>query len=57
MLQSSASPDMYVIICERVTPNQRDIIKKRVSINVDEYETVLNLLIKNHPSYDGMEIP
>ena len=47
---------MYVIICGRVIPNQRDIIKKRVFINVDEYKTTLNWLKDNHSSYNGMEI-
>ena len=57
ILQSGASHDMYVMICGGETPNQRDIIKKRVTINVDEYKTILNWLIDNHPSYDGMETP
>ena len=57
MLQSGSSPDMYVMICGRVTPAQRDIIKRRVSINVDEYKAILNWLIDNHPSYNGMHRP
>ena len=55
MLQCDVSPDMYVMICGRVTPNQRDIIKRRVSINADEYKALLNWLIDNHPLYEGME--
>ena len=57
MIQSGTLPDMYVMICGRVTPNQRDIIKRRVSIDVDEYKAILNWLIENHPSYDGTETP
>ena len=56
-LQSGGSPDMYVMICGRVTPAQRDIIKRRVLINAEDYKTILNWLIDNHPSYNGMQRP
>ena len=42
ILQSSGSPDMYVMICGRVIPAQRDIIKRRVSTNTDDYKAVIN---------------
>ena len=57
ILQSGGFPDMYVMICGRVTPAQRDIIKRRVSINTEDYKAVLNWLIDNHPSYNGMQRP
>ena len=57
MVKEGAAPDMYVMICGRVTPAQRDIIKRRCTIDTDDYKTVLNWLIDNHPSYKGMERP
>ena len=57
MLQSGISPDMYVMICGRATPAQRDIIRKRCTINVEHYISLFGWLIQNHPSYSGMEIP
>ena len=56
-MQAGSSPDMYVMICGRVTPAQRDIIKRRCIINGLDYNTILTWLIDNHPSYNGMKKP
>ena len=57
LIKSGAPPDIYVMICGRVTPAQRDIIKKRCTINTQHYKIIMNWLIYNHPSYHGMERP
>ena len=54
MLQSGSSPDMYVLICGRVIQAQTDVIKRRSFINTDDYKAILNWLINNYPSYNGM---
>ena len=55
MVKSGAAPDMYVMLCGRATPAQRDIIRRRCSVNAENYKTLLNWLINNHPSYQEME--
>ena len=35
MIKSGTVPDMYVMICGRVTPVQRDIIRRRCIIDTD----------------------
>ena len=42
------------MICGRVTPSQRDIIKRRCTINSQHYKIIMNWLIDNHPSYFNM---
>ena len=54
MLQSGISPDKYVMVCGRGTLAQRDIIKRRCTINADDYEAILSCLMNNHPSYYRM---
>ena len=56
-MQAGSAPDMYVMICGRVTPAQRDIIKRRCIINGLDYDKILTWLIDNHPSYHGMQKP
>ena len=56
-MQAGSAPDMYVMICGRVTPTQRDIIKRRCTINGLDYNRILSWLIDNHPSYYGMQKP
>ena len=56
-VKSGVPPDIYVMICGRVTPSQREIIKKRCTINTSAYKALMNWLIDNHPSYSGMERP
>lgn len=57
MLQSGIAHDMYVMICGRATPSQRDIIRRRVTIDAEKYKVILNWLIDNHPSYSSMKSP
>ena len=57
MLRSGVQPDIYVMICGRVTPGQREIIRRRCSINAENYMSILLWLIQNHPSYGGMNLP
>ena len=45
------------MISGRMTPTQRNIVKNRCEVNVEEYKNVLNWLISNHPSYIGMIRP
>ena len=42
LVQSGAPPDIYVMICGRVTPSQREIIKRRCTINTNEYKALMN---------------
>ena len=37
MVKSGAPPDIYVMICGRVTPAQRDIIRRRSTIEIEKY--------------------
>ena len=55
IVKSGAAPEMYVMLCGRATPTQRDIIRRRCSVNTENYKTLLNWLIHNHPSYQGMD--
>ena len=57
MVKSGVSPDMYIMICGRATPAQREIIRKRCIINTDHYKALLNWLIHNHPSYKELQQP
>ena len=57
LVKSGTPPDIYVMICGRVTPAQRDIIKKRFTINTEQHKAIMNWLIYNHPSYSGMQKP
>ena len=45
------------MICGRVTPGQRDMMKRRCLINANDYLSVYNWLIQNHPSYSNMKPP
>ena len=57
MLKSGTQPDMYVMICGRVTTTQREIIKRRCNMNANNYMYIYNWLINNHPSYSNMKLP
>ena len=48
---------VYTMISGRMTPSQRNIVKNRCEVNVEEYKNVLNWLIPNHPSYKDMTGP
>ena len=57
MLRSGVAPEIYIMICGRVTPLQRDIIRRRCTINAKDYKTLLNWLIDNHLSYSNIQRP
>ena len=57
MIKSGSAPEIYVMICGRVTPNQRELIRRRCTININEYKAIMNWLIDHHPSYSEMERP
>ena len=42
IVKSGAAPEMYVMLCGRATPTQRDIIRRRCSVNTENYKTLLN---------------
>ena len=48
---------MHVTICRRVARDQRDIIKRRCTINAYKYKLILNKLIDDYQSYSNMEQP
>ena len=39
----------------RVTPPQRDIIKRICTISTVDYKAIMNWLIDNHTSYHGIQ--
>ena len=51
--------DLYVMLCGRFTPQQREIISKRVVMDTDLYMDILNYFIKEsgHPGYKDMPLP
>ena len=57
MMKSSCPNDVYVMICGRVTPAQRDIIRRRSTVDMEKYLSILSWLIDNHPSYSDMTCP
>ena len=57
MIRSGESPDIYVLISGRATVAQKDTIRRRVSINVDDYKALFSFLIDHHPSFSGISRP
>ena len=51
--------DLYVMLCGRFTPQQREIISKRVVMDTDLYMDILNYFIEEsgHPGYKDMSLP
>ena len=47
LMKSGSLPDIYVMICGRATPSQRDIIKQRCTINTEDYKAIMNWLISS----------
>lgn len=45
------------MICGKVSPAQRDIIRRRCTINVDDCKALLNWCIDNHSSYSELMYP
>ena len=59
MRDMGASPNMYVMLCGRVTPHQREIIRKRSEMDTELYMDLLNWFItkSGHSGYKDMELP
>ena len=55
--ESNRARDIYTMICGRVTPAQRNIIKRRVMINQERFSEIFEWLIDNHISYKNMSVP
>ena len=55
--ESGARKDVYVMLCGRMTPSQRDIARKKCKLDSEKYMKVLNWLIENHPSYRDVTAP
>ena len=51
--------NMYVMLCGRMTPAQRIIVRNRAQIDTEVYRDVLNYFIKEsgHPGYAGLAMP
>ena len=50
---SGAQKDVYVMLCGRMTPSQREIAKKKCQMDSEKYMTLLKWLIDHHPKgYD-----
>ena len=51
--------NMYVMLCGRMTPAQRTIIRNRAQIDTEVYRDVLNYFIKEsgHPGYAEVSMP
>ena len=52
-----AEKSVYTMISGRVTPTQRDIVRRRTEVNTDEYRKLLRWFILNHPSYASILPP
>ena len=51
--------NMYIMLCGRMTPAQRTIVRQRTHIDTEVYRDLLNYFIKEsgHPGYDGVPMP
>ena len=54
---TGAQKDVYVMLCGRMTPSQREIAKKKCEMDSEKYIKLLTWLIANHPSYKDMTPP
>ena len=54
---SGSKKDVYVMLCGRMTPSQREIAKKKCKMDSEKYMTLLKWLIANHPSYKDITPP
>ena len=51
--------NMYIMLCGRMTPTQRELIRQRAQIDTEEYLDLLNYFIKEsgHSGYNGLPLP
>ena len=59
MHDMGAPHNMFIMLCGRMTPAQRTIIKRRARLDPEEYLDYLNYFIteSGHPGYKGMDLP
>ena len=57
MRESGSQKDVYVMLCGRMTPSQREIAKKKCEMDSEKYIKLLTWLIQHHPSYKDMTPP
>ena len=53
------SENMYIMLCGRMTPEQRQIIGMQVRFDSEKYMDILNYFItkSGHPGYAGLSLP
>ena len=55
--QSGSTKDVYVMLCGRMTPSQREITKKKCQMDSEKYMKLLTWLIEHHPGYKDVTPP
>jgi hypothetical protein len=58
-LTTGANPLVYVVLCGRMTPNQKEIAKKRALLNMEKMKDLLEWFVNEsgHPGYEGVTPP
>ena len=58
-LKTGANPLVYVVLCGRMTPTQRRIVKERVQLNTKQLTKLLGWFAckSGHPGYNGVTPP
>ena len=53
------SENMYIMLCGRMTPAQREVVRRRVIIDSEEYFDILHWFIteSGHPGYANLPVP
>ena len=49
--------DVYVMLCGRMTPSQREIAKRKCVMDSEKYIRLLSWLVAHNPSYKDMTLP
>ena len=57
MRQRGVNKDVFVMLCGRMTPTQRELAKRKCKLDSEKYMKLLNWLIQNHPSYKDVIPP
>jgi len=58
-LKTGANPLVYVVLCGRMTPKQKQIIKDRVTLDTSKMTRLLEWFVREsgHPAYEGVMPP
>ena len=58
-LTTGANPLVYVVLCGRMTPNQKEVVKNRTRLHMEKTKDLLEWFINEsgHPGYDGVTPP